>query len=162
MLSLIAKFAGWQSLKFIVEVDIEVKVEGSVLCLDIAKIFAEALVEDMNVAVAVEFKLMEREKQIKKTLPSEYHSTFGEVGRNPWESERWISDCCRHVPRYQSAFDRKTGLARRISRLINPLEPPPEEKQSDPTEWHHTKMVSAKRYKEILRRLTHLRRQAGR
>jgi len=160
MLSLIAKFAGWQSLNFIAEVDIEVKVEGSVLCSDIAKIFAEALVEDINVAVVVEFKLMEREKQIKKTLPAEYHSTVGEVSPNP--KERWISDCCQHAARYQSAFDRKTGLARQISRLINPLQPTPAEEQSEPTAWHHTKMVSAKRYKEILRRLNNLRRQAGR
>jgi len=155
MLSLIAKFAGWQSLKFIAEVDIEVKVEDSVLCLDIAKLFAEALVEDINVAVAVEFMLMEREDtQIKKTLPA--------ICQNPKDLERWVSDCCQHAPRYQSAFDRKTGLARQISRLINPLQPPPVEIQGDTEAWHHTKMVSAKRYKEILRRLNHLRRQAGR
>jgi len=155
MLSLMAKFAGWQSLKFIAEVDIEEKVEDSVLCLDIAKLFAEALVEDINVAVAIEFKLMEREDtHKKKTLPA--------VFSNPNKFERWISDCCQHAPRYQGALDRKTGLARQISRLINPLQPPPVEKQDGTTAWHHTKMVSAKRYREILRRLNHLHRQAGR
>jgi len=162
MLSLIAKFTGWASLKIIAEVDIEAKVEDSVLCLDIAKIFAEALVEDINVAVAVELKLKEREKWIKKTLPAEYHYTVVDVAPNPNDFERWISDCCQHAPRYHSALDRKTGLARQISRLINPLQPPASDQQSDATAWRHTKMVTAKRYKEILRRLNHLRRRAGR
>jgi len=149
-------------LKIIAEVDIEAKVEDSVLCLDIAKIFAEALVEDINVAVAVEFKLMEREKQIKKTLPAVYHYTVADVAPHAKDFKLWISDCCQHAPRYQSGSDRKTGLARQISRLINPLQPPPVDKQGDAAAWHHTKMVSTKRYKEILRRLNHLRRQAGR
>jgi len=142
-------------LKFIAEVEIEVKVKDSALCLDIAKLFAEALVEDINVAVAIEFMLNEREDtQTKKTLPA--------ISPNPKDFERWVSDCCQHAPRYQTAFDRKTGLARQISRLINPLQPPPVEKQDGTTDWQHTKMVSAKRYKEILRRLNHLRSQAGR
>jgi len=162
MLSLIVKFAGWQSLKNIVEVDIEAKAEDSVLSLDIAKIFGEALVEDINIAAAVEFKLVEREKQIRKTLPAVYHCTVVGVAPNPKDFECWISDCCQHAPRYQGALDRKTGLARQISRLINPLQPPPADKQSDVAAWHHTKMLSAKRYKEILHRLNHLRRQAGR
>jgi len=161
MLSLIAKFAGWQSLKFIAKVDIEVGVENSVLCSDIAKIFAEALIEDINLAVVVEFKLMEREKQIKKTLPAEYLYNVGGVAQNPEDFEGWISDCCEHAPRFQSVIDRKTGLARHISRLINPL-PPPVDKQNDAAARHQTKMITEKRYKDILLRLNHLRRQAGR
>jgi len=162
MLSLMAKFAGWQSLKGIAEANIELKVEDTVLCSDIAKLFAEALVEDINLAVEVEFKLMDREKEICKTLPTEYHYNVGDGDPNPKDSERWISDCCQHAPRHHSTLDRKTGLARQISRLINPLHPPPVDKQNDAAAWHHTKMVSAKRYEEILLRLNHLRRQAGR
>jgi len=133
-----------------------------VLCSDIAKIFAEALIEDINLAFAVEFKLIEREKQIEKTLPAEYLYNVGGIAPNPKVFERWISDCCQHAPRYQSALDRKTGLARQISRLINPLHSPPVDKQNDAAAWRDTKMVSEKRYKEILLRLNHLRRQAAR
>jgi len=162
MLSLIAKFAGWQALKFIAEVDIEVGIEDSVLCSDIAKIFAEALIEDINLAVVLEFKLMEGEKQIKKTLPAEYLYNAGGFAQNPNDFEGWISDCCQHAPRFQSALDRKTGLARQISSLINPLHSPPEDKRNDAAAWNHTKMITEKRYKVILLRLNHLRRQAGR
>jgi len=161
MLALIVKFAGWQSLKLIAEAAFDItKDEDSVLCVDVAKFFADALIEDMKAADEIGVKLKEREDELKQTLPREYHSIIGEAALDPNRFVRWISRCPEHAPRYHSALDRKTGLARRVSRLINPLKPPPLEKQSDPGSWKHTKMVSAKRYKKLLRRLNNLRSRA--
>jgi len=161
MLALLAKFSGWQSLKLIAEAAFDItEDEDCGLCVDVAKIFADALIEDMKAADEIEVKLKEREDELKETLPREYHSIIGEAALDPSRFVRWISGCPEHAPRYHSALDRKTGLARRVSRLINPLKPPPLEKQSDPGSWKHTKMVSAKRYKKLLRRLNNLRSRA--